>query len=257
MKVPGKKRIIALGVIAIVLFAGLVYTNLFFEFVKVPTGSMKNTILPGDRLVANRLSGEIKRGDIVLFRFPKDPATRFVSRVIGLPGDTLRFDSKTKIVLINDSMLDEHRVFVEPQYDNEDASGLKTARDEGGALWPVFYYKAEDDVLGGGSFAADSFAMNGVAEPLKVPVKGDPIPDDMKSDGKLWRVYDADSDGRYDDHQYFVLGDNRDNSLDSRFWGTVPRRLIDGKPFMIYWSVARDEAGNETTRWNRALSKLK
>jgi signal peptidase I len=54
-----------------------------------------------------------------------------------------------------------------------------------------------------------------------------------------------------------VLGDNRDNSLDSRFWGTVPRELIDGKPFMIYWSVARDESGKEATRWNRVFAKLK
>src|SRR6266404_108526 len=257
MKLLGKKRIITLGVIAIVLFAGFVYAGSFFEFVKVPTGAMKNTILPGDRLVANRLSGQIKRGDIVLFKFPKDPATRFVSRVIGLPGDTLRSDSTTKTVLINDQMLDEHRVFVEPQYDSDDVTDLKTVRDEGGALWTVFYYKAEDDSLGAASFADDFAGRNGVTEPFKVSVKGDPIPDEIKGDGKLRRVYDSDNDGRYDDDQYYVLGDNRDNSLDSRFWGTVPRGLIDGKPFMIYWSVARDESAKETTRWNRVFAKLK
>ena len=257
MKLLGKKRIIVLGVIAIVLFAGMVYAGLFLEFVKVPTGAMKNTILPGDRLVANRLSGEIKRGDIVLFKFPKEPATRFVKRVIGLPGDTIWFDSKTKRVVVNDQALDEHRVFVEPQYNNDDVSGLKTVGDEGGALWTVFYYKAEDDSFGAGSFADDSFAMNGVAEPFKVPMKGNPISDEMKGDGKLRRVYDADNDGRYDDDQYYVLGDNRDNSLDSRYWSTVPRGLIDGKPFMVYWSIARDESGNETTRWNRVFAKLK
>ncbi|HTF38546.1 MAG TPA: signal peptidase I [Blastocatellia bacterium] len=257
MKLPGKKRIITLGVIAIVLFAGFVYAGLFFEFVKVPTGAMKNTILPGDRLVANRLSGQIKRGDIILFKFPKDPATRFVKRAIGLPGDMVSCDSKTNKVLVNGQALDEHRVFVEPQYNNDDVTGLKPVRDEGGALWTVFYYKAEDDSLGAGSFAGDFAGMNGVTEPFKVPVKGDPIPDEIKGDGKLRRVYDPDNDGRYDDDQYYVLGDNRDNSLDSRFWGTVPRGLIDGKPFMIYWSVARDESGKETTRWNRVFAKLK
>src|SRR5204863_10131330 len=120
-------------VIAIILFAGLMYAGLFFEFVKVPTGAMKNTILPGDRLVANRL-GEIKRGDIALFKFPPDPKTRFVSRVLGLPGDIFRFDSTKKTVLINGEPVDEHRVFVEPQYNNDDFAALKTARDEGGAL---------------------------------------------------------------------------------------------------------------------------
>ncbi len=84
MKILGRNRIIALGLVGLVFFAGLAYASLFLEFVRVPTGAMKNTILPGDRLVSNRLLGKIKRGDIVLFNFPKQPATRFVKRVIGL-----------------------------------------------------------------------------------------------------------------------------------------------------------------------------
>src|SRR6266436_1306799 len=170
MTLLGKKRIIRLGVIAIVLFAGFVYAGSFFEFVKVPTGAMKNTILPGDHLVANRLSGEIKRGDIVLFKFPKEPATGFVSRVIGLPGDRVWLDSKTKKVLVSDKELDEHRVFVEPQYNIDDVGPLRSARDDGGALWMVFYNKAddgsEDDFL-----FNDSAASYGVQKPFTVPVK--------------------------------------------------------------------------------------
>jgi|SRR6185503_14372643 len=255
MKLLGKKRIIALGVLALIVFAGMVYASVFLEFVKVPTGAMKNTILPGDRLVASRLTGEIKRGDIVLFKFPMELDTRFVKRVIGLPGDVVWCDSRTNKVLVNGQALDEHRVFVEPQ-ENDEVAALKTVRDEGGTLWTVSYYNADDDSLGADSFADDFSGKNGVTEPFHVPVKGDPIADELKGDSKLRRVYDSNHDGRYDDDQYYVLGDNRDNSLDSRFWGTVPRGLINGKPFMIYWSAATD-SGKQTIRWNRVSTKVK
>src|SRR6266705_53444 len=169
MKPPGKKRIMFLGIIALVLFGGLLYGALFLKFVRVPTGSMKNTILPGDHLVANRITGEIKRGDIVLFKFPKAPATGFVSRVIGLPGDKVWLDSKTKTVLVSDKELDEHRVFVEPQYNIDDVGPLRSARDDGGALWMVFYNKAddgsEDDFL-----FSDAVASYGVGKPFKDPI---------------------------------------------------------------------------------------
>lgn len=251
MKLLGKKRIIFLGIIAFVVFAGIFYAALFFDFVSVPTGAMKNTILPGDHLVANRLVGEIKRGDIVLFQYPKQTNIRFVKRVIGLPGDTVWFDGKNDKMQVNDREVDEHRVFVEPQYNNDDVAALKSVSDKGGALWTVYYYQQEP-----GAFADYRLEGAGVSEPFKVPVKGDPILDNLKADNNLRRVYDADGDGRYDDDQYFVLGDNRDNSLDSRFWGTVPRRLINARAFMIYLSVARGE-GNATTRWDRLFRRVR
>lgn len=256
MKILGKKRIITLGVIALILFAGLAYAELFLNFVRVPTGSMKNTILPGERIVAKLLFSRVERGDIVIFRFPREPSTRFVSRVIGLPGDSIRYDAAAKKIYINAVELMENRVFVEPQYDNDDQSPLTQAKNgaaTAGGYWPSYYYQTEPDVP---SFA-DSMFRFGVVESYRIPVKGDSLPDDLKQDAKLSRAYDADRDGLYDDDQYFVLGDNRDNSLDSRFWGTVPRGSITGKPLMVYWSVARDDSGRETTRWDRLFSKVR
>jgi signal peptidase I len=248
MKILGKKRIIVLGCIAFILFAAFAYASFFLTFVKVPTGGMKNTIIPGDHVVVNLLFSDIERGDIVTFRYPKEPNTVLVKRVIGLPSDTVQCDSETNKIIVNDRELSEHRVFVEPQYNNDDSAPLKRTRDEGGTLWSVFYYERQDS-----SFGDESFAKYGVAHPFKMPLRGDLIPEELKSDSKLRKVYDADNDGRFDDDQYFVLGDNRDNSLDSRFWGTVPRRFILGKPFMVYWS----KTGSGQARWDRLFSKLR
>lgn len=256
MRFSGKKRIIVLGILALVLLAGVAYAGLFLNFVRVPTGSMMNTILPGDCLVADLLFSRIDRGEIVLFRFPRDPSTRFVSRVIGLPGETIRYDAAAKRIYINDVELVENRVFVEPRYDNDDHSAMtraKNGENTTGGHWPAYYYQVDPDQP---SFA-DEITKFGLKQSYQIPVKGSALPDEFKGDAKLSLTYDANRDGLFDEDQYFLLGDNRDNSLDSRFWGTVPRGLINGKPMMIYWSVERDDSGEGTMRWDRLFSKVK
>jgi signal peptidase I len=76
-----KRRIIILGVVALIVAAVASWAFLFSRFVHVPTGAMANTILPGDSLVVDRLFGQIKRGDIIIFKYPQDHSVRYVSRV--------------------------------------------------------------------------------------------------------------------------------------------------------------------------------
>lgn len=265
----------------VTLIMALFGMTFIVQAVKVPTGSMKNTIWIQDHLLVNKFvfgpdrwnipilpERAIKRGDIVVFKFPKTPETNFVKRVIGLPGDTVEYDSRTNTVYINGQQLPEHRVFVEPQYNNDDASPLESVQsdtDQSGAQWTVYYYQNDHDSVAA-SFDNQS-AEYGVRQPFKVPVKGSPVPDEIKSDPQLRRIYDADNDGLYDSDQYFCMGDNRDNSLDSRFWGTVPRNSIVGRAMFVYWSIDRNNNGEggsnpildffTKSRWSRTGKFIK
>jgi signal peptidase I len=253
MKYLTRKRVlIPLIVVLVLLGGGWVYLSLFMKFVKVPTGSMKNTILPGDRLLVSRLVKVVARGDIVTFRFPRDPDTQFVARIIALPGEDIQMDSRTGEVKINGQELVEDRVRVESEMPNEVASlkPVKSSPSAPGSKWIVYYY---DNGLRDDSLVDSNF---GVREAFHVPLKGERIPDHIKSDPGLLKVYDADGDGNYDCDQYFVMGDNRDNSLDSRFWGTVPLTTITGKASVIYWSEKPGGSG-DSVRWDRFFSKIK
>jgi signal peptidase I len=191
-----------------------------------------------------------------------------VKRVIALPGETVEYDSRTNTIYINSQPLPERRVFVEPQYNNDDASKLEEQRSDAdgqGAQWTVYYYQNDQE-----SVAASFDNERGeyaVRQPFKVPVKGDPVSDEIRNDPQFQRIYDADNDGRYDSDQYFCMGDNRDNSLDSRFWGTVPRSSIVGRAMFVYWSIDRsnEDGGSSNpimdffskTRWSRTGKFIK
>jgi len=176
-------------------------TNLVQAFV-IPTGSMEDTLLIGDHLLVDKLafspSGPVsrhllpytpvKRGDIIVFRYPVDINQTFVKRCIGVPGDRIKLVDKKLY-------LNGHEV-------NE----------------PYVYHKTE---------YIDSYRDNFPSEPNVRVV-------DSASDMLTNHVVDGEVvvPPRY----YFAMGDNRDSSLDSRYWGFVPEGNIIGKPLIIYWS---------------------
>ena len=216
------KKLLITGLI--VFFAGAValiaYRVFFVKMVRVPTGAMANTIVPGDCLVVKRLSSEVKRGDIIIFRYPDQPSVQYVSRVVGLPGETISFRDSS--VYINDQPIPEQRVFVKYPYDFE-LGVLDEVSSEGSGPYRVFYYKRGENRLP----TVSGDMKFGVAAPFHIP-----------------------------DNQYFVMGDNRDNSLDSRFKGTVPRDLIWGIPTTIYWSSHEDQSHQEKVKWDRLGKKV-
>jgi len=170
---------------------------------KIPSGSMKETLLIGDHILVNKFLYGVKlpfvsatiisykepqRGDIVVFKFPEDPDKDFIKRVVGVAGDVV--ESRDKEIFVNHTPL------------NHDFGIHKDSRIVPGNIQP-----------------RDNFG------PLVVP-----------------------------ENSLFVMGDNRDHSYDSRFWGFVNLKAVRGKAFLIYWSWDKSNFG---VRWKRIGQMLK
>ncbi len=221
------------GVITVVM--ALFLMTFIAQAVAVPTGSMQNTINIGDHLFVNKFifgkptpilgpllpTRNIKRGDVIVFKLPSDPKINYVKRVIGLPGDTVLI--KGRSVFVNDQELPEQRVIAKI---SDSRSALEIVRAEPappGATYKVYYSERESDSDEEEDFRGMKF---GSKEPYRVP-----------------------------DKTYFVMGDSRDNSLDSRYWGTVPRENIFARALYVHWSFnPRDP--DFTSTGNRLLDMV-
>lgn len=197
-----------------VLFIVLVLRSFLVEPFQIPSGSMKPTLEVGDFILVNKFAygirlpvldtkvipvGDPQRGDVMVFRYPSDPNINYIKRVIGVPGDTIRYTSDKRLY-INDQAVAESLVGEEP-----------------GTLGSVTLYREK---LG---------AVEHMIRKEMTRFRIEP--------GKQWKVPA--------DH-YFMMGDNRDNSNDSRYWndpkipkdllGMVPDRNIVGKAFAVWMS---------------------
>jgi signal peptidase I len=196
-----------LNVVVIVIYV-ITFTVQAFQ---VPTPSMQNTLLVGDFLLTDKIRygktttlwdkilpyRPIRRGDVAVFRFPVDPSTYLVKRVVGVPGDRIHLHRGA--VYVNGNLLEEKYVIHNNPYFNP--------------------YRDEFPTWASYSPLADRNWRRTLARYVK--------------EGEL--TVPADS--------YFVLGDNRDDSLDSRYWGFVPRDNLVGRPLVIYMSVNHGDAG--------------
>ncbi len=176
-------------------------TTLVQAFV-IPTGSMEDNLLIGDHLLVDKLAyapdgglsrfllpyTPIKRGDIIVFRYPVDVKQTFVKRVIGVPGDHIRMVDKQ--VFLNGKLLPEPYKFNKTPYFDSYRDNFPTEPNS----------HVDDRALQ----MLDNHVVNGEVV----------VPPDS----------------------YFAMGDNRDSSLDSRYWGFVPRANIIGKPLLVCWS---------------------
>jgi signal peptidase I len=198
-------------VIAVIL--ALFVRTFVVQAFKIPSGSMEDNLLIGDHLLVNKFIfggaptaaeravlpiRDINRGDVIVFKFPKEPDRDFIKRVIGLPGETVEL--RRKAVYVNGQPIDEAPYHLKLKY---------PAPPEGAPQQNM----------------VDSFG------PVTVPP------------GHL-----------------FVMGDNRDDSLDSRYWNFLPINYVKGRAMTIYFSYDPDATGPASVvtsiRWRRLFRQV-
>ena len=229
---------------AVTLVMAIFGMTFILQAVTVPTGSMQNTILVGDYLLVNKFifspgggslpflpQREIQRGDIIVFKYPgnrvrpemdssrrppiKPYQINYVKRVIGLPGETVEF--KNNQVFINGELLAEHRVIGDAD-DDQSALEIREFEDRKPEdKWDVYYSDERMEwVRQGKNLPRTNYEFAVPGKTMKVP-----------------------------ENSFFVMGDSRDNSEDSRYWGFVPRELVIGRAMFVYWSCDRGASNGD------------
>jgi signal peptidase I len=196
-----------------------VLRSFLFEPFKIPSGSMIPTLLVGDLILVNKFhygvrlpvintkvfsNNEPQRGDVMVFRYPPQPSLDYIKRVVGVPGDEVAYLNKQ--LTINGQPVPKVA-----QPDFFDADSMR-------------YGKQFQETQSGKTYGT----LNDNDRPAFVPGAGDFAFKDQcryTVEGVVCKVPEG---------HYFMMGDNRDNSLDSRYWGFVPETNIVGKAFFVW-----------------------
>ena len=294
--------LVALG-IALVIRALVIYPF------RIPTGSMENSLLVGDFLLANKFVYGIRtpdwigipytkigfsipfirtpgfrkpqRGDVVIFKYPRDETLNYIKRCIAVSGDTVEI--KNKEVFVNGekfpdppkSKYIDHRIYPEsyneytifpPDAGNRDNYGPIRVpvpgdtfqfTDSNKHLWferlQIILYEGHKITLSHGGEEIRLTVKN--QNRWSTAIGAYPI-ESFIVDGQSLSNYVYTVQHRH----YFMMGDNRDNSLDSRYWGFLPERNVVGEGLIVYWSWDGDVPLYRLfskIRWNRILGLIR
>jgi signal peptidase I len=231
--------------IGVAVLLALVIRTFVVQAFKIPSGSMLPTLEIGDHILVNkflfgprlevpltnvslgRLPGlrAPARGDVVVFVYPQDQSKDFIKRLIGLPGDVIEVRNN-KIYINGEPIEDPHAHFL----------GLRGGFMRGN-MPPIYIAKAGDRIV----------VHDGA---LEVGGRMVPRPDPQVFERQYGRVLPASTEApvTITENFYFMMGDNRDNSQDSRVWGPVRESALKGKAFLIYWSW---DGQDHWVRWSR------
>jgi signal peptidase I len=200
-----------------IILGVFIFRSIIFEPFKIPSGSMIPTLMIGDFILVNKLeygfkipfsdmfsdpiyigpSGKPKRGDVIVFKYPQDTSLNYIKRVIGLPGETVEI--RDSVVFVNGAPLAVQEI---------EGVEIMDDMDDKYKVYNLRFFKSE---MEGRNFVLqtneDSLYTTKFG-PVEIP-----------------------------DGHYFVLGDNRDFSADSRYWGFVPFGHIKGRALMVWFSM--------------------
>lgn len=272
---------------------------------QIPTGSMENTLLTGDHIIANKFVFGIRspdwigipytkigfhvpyiqipgfrkphKGDIVIFKYPEDTRDSYVKRCIATSGDTVEIRDKKVFVngvyqpnapdgkFIDYQIYPRHarqRGIFPPGAGNRDNYGPVRIPAVGDTFRfsdrnkDKWYAMFTELVYAGHSIELVSGIRSGQLNQANQRYWQDWI---REFPAAQFRIDGHSADGynyQFKQNYYFLMGDNRDNSYDSRYWGYVPNRLVLGEPIIIYWSWNKNLQWNKfykKVRWNRFL----
>ncbi|WP_176046846.1 signal peptidase I [Burkholderia sp. BCC1644] len=206
-----------------VILAVFVVRSFVVEPFKIPSGSMVPTLLVGDFILVNKFEyglrlpvtntkitqgSPLSRGDVVVFRYPKDESVDYIKRVIGLPGDTVAYQDKQ--LTINGQPVPETPL---PDFFDDERQN---------------YAKQFEETIGN---KKNAILNNPAVPPFVMGAYDYPFRDNCtyNSRGVICKVPPG---------HYFMMGDNRDNSADSRYWGFVPDQNIVGRAFFIWMNFS-------------------
>ncbi len=268
--------------ILVTLLVALLLKSFVVEAFRIPSGSMENTLVIGDFVLVDKLAyglrlpraipltsihlgaqilipwGSVQRGDIVVFEYPgevdltdTDGRTHYVKRCMGLPGDTIRIHEGRVFVNGREMTSPPHGRASELSGDDGEYKRIRSIPGHRGyteeEFGPVVVPK-EGDIVQLNKETFDDWRAFILREGHRIHLGAD---DAVFVDGRPVTSYTVERD------YFFMLGDNRHNSLDSRFWGFVPEDNLVGEALLVYWSWDPDVPMThavekmESIRWER------